>query len=92
MTTKTAATGGGGAPAETIEQPRLKTIKKPRLKTIKKPRVKTIKVTPAKASKASAGGWAEQIMSAPKGVRSVSHRKIKAAVAKVFRQRMDADG
>ena len=36
---------------------------------------------------ASAKGAAAHILSAPKGARTVSHQKIKAAVDKVFRDR-----
>ena len=35
---------------------------------------------------------AAHILDAPKGVRVVSHRELKAAVDKVFRERRDANG
>ncbi len=42
--------------------------------------------------KTASAGWAAQIMDAPQGVRVVSHSEIKAAVAKVFREREGRDG
>ena len=39
-----------------------------------------------------AGQAASYILSAPKGPRTVSHRQIKTAVEKVFRERAEANG
>jgi hypothetical protein len=54
----------------------------------------TGKATRRNRSKGSAldSNPASHIMSAPKGYRVVSHREIKAAVAKVFRERGETRG
>ncbi len=46
-----------------------------------------------KAARAgTAGSTASYILSAPKGARTLSHRRIKTAVEKVFRERAEANG
>jgi hypothetical protein len=47
-------------------------------------------VKPARAGKA--GSADSYILSAPRGARTISHRQIKTAVEKVFRERAEANG